>query len=319
MKVEDLSKYQPAVVDLLKRAREKNRLSHAYLFEGESGCGTKEAAQYFAMMLLCEEENSPCLKCNTCERIMYNSHMSVVMIEPINNMISKDQIEALIHDFNYTMIEGSANVYIIKDADKMNTYATNALLKMMEEPAANHYVVLTTTNHKKILDTIVSRCQYVHFNAPASSLVYEHLLSKGLNHEMAQAISYLTLDFDEAMEYSQNEIFKQIFDFAVKITSYKYSKKDTFVEYYLNKEFILSLDNNWHYVFFDLLTILNKELYSVLSGGITSDFEFIKSININNLDKQNILDNIEIINKYESRISAHVNLDLTYCSLFCEY
>jgi len=319
MKVEELIKYQPTVVELLSRAKQKKRLSHAYLFEGEEGSGTKEAALYFSMMLLCKEKDGPCFKCNTCERIIYNSYMSVVLIEPINNVINKEQITSLINDFNHTMIEGDANIYIIKDADKMNTQAVNSLLKMLEEPAPNHYVVLTTTNHHKILDTIVSRCQYVHFNSPSASLVKEHLTNNKIKEDIAYVVSYITLDFDEALNISKDDTFIKLYNLAKSITSLKYKKKDTFVEYYLNKEFLLSLDYKYQYMFLDILTLLNKDLYCVKENIKSQEDILLKDINLKNFDKEYILNNIEIINKYEIRLNSNINLDLLYCSMFCEF
>ena len=98
MTYEVLKKNQPEVIKLLHNAKNKNKLVHAYLFEGDSGTGILEAAKYFAMMLLCDEE-TPCFKCNTCERIEYNSHLNVVLIEPIGDVIRKEQVENLMHDF----------------------------------------------------------------------------------------------------------------------------------------------------------------------------------------------------------------------------
>ena len=106
---DELLKNQSEVIKLLNNAKRKNKLSHAYLFEGDSGTGTLEAARYFAMMLLCEKEQ-PCLTCNTCERIQYNSHMNVVLIEPFGDVIRKEQVENLMHDFSMTSLEKGPQV-----------------------------------------------------------------------------------------------------------------------------------------------------------------------------------------------------------------
>ena len=51
MTYEELIKNQPEVIRLFQNGKKSNRLFHAYLLEGDSGTGTYEAAQYFAMML----------------------------------------------------------------------------------------------------------------------------------------------------------------------------------------------------------------------------------------------------------------------------
>ena len=62
MTYEELKTNQQEVLKLLQNAKKRDKLVHAYLFEGDSGTGTLEAAKYFAMMLLCESENTSILR-----------------------------------------------------------------------------------------------------------------------------------------------------------------------------------------------------------------------------------------------------------------
>ena len=235
MTYEELKKNQSEVIKLLKNAKNKNKLVHAYLFEGDSGTGTLEAARYFAMMLLCNEEE-PCLKCSVCERIEYNSHMNVVLIEPIGDVIRKEQIENLMHDFSMTSLEKGPQIYIIKDADKMNSSAANALLKFLEEPAPDHYAILLTSNHKRLLDTIVSRTQYIHFKPVPRTFIVEQLTQMGVDKDCAYVISHITADFGEAKKFIEEGKLVLFINLAKKIILAPYKKKDQYIEYYLNKQ-----------------------------------------------------------------------------------
>ena len=70
MAFDNIKQSQPKVVQLLENSLKKDRLSHAYLFEGEKGTKKFDTAIYFAQMLLCKaEEHKPCLVCNNCRRI----------------------------------------------------------------------------------------------------------------------------------------------------------------------------------------------------------------------------------------------------------
>lgn len=103
-----------------------------------------------------------------------------------------------------TSLDGTPQVYIIQSADKMNTSASNALLKFLEEPIPNRYAFLTTNNHSRMLDTIVSRCQMIHFKPIPKEYLVEQLKSFGVESDIAYVISYLTTETDVAMKYIED-------------------------------------------------------------------------------------------------------------------
>ena len=58
-------------------------------------------------------------------------------------------------------------IVIIEDAQDMTTEAQNAFLKIMEEPPADTVVILTVTDEKTLLPTVVSRGQIIRVRAPS--------------------------------------------------------------------------------------------------------------------------------------------------------
>lgn len=58
-------------------------------------------------------------------------------------------------------------VILITDADAMNNIATNALLKILEEPPATVYFILITSNKDRLLPTLRSRCRQLAFARPS--------------------------------------------------------------------------------------------------------------------------------------------------------
>ena len=52
---------------------------------------------------------------------------------------------------------------IVWMADKMNTAASNKLLKLLEEPPEKTIFLLISENEEDIIQTIRSRCQVLHF------------------------------------------------------------------------------------------------------------------------------------------------------------
>jgi len=77
--------------------------------------------------------------------------------------------------------EARLRVAVITDAQTMNPAASNALLKVLEEPPDRTMLILTATQTSDLLPTIVSRCQQIRFN-PISRKNIEMLLIE--EHDM---------------------------------------------------------------------------------------------------------------------------------------
>ena len=158
-----LEKAQPYALRILENSIKNNRLSHAYLFTGPNGTYKKEMAYHLAMMLYCKEE-VPCYKCEDCLAIMENRHLNIYYVEPFGQNIKKEQIIALQEEFSKTSLLPGPRIYIINEADKMNSSAANSLLKFIEEPNSDIYGILITEHKENILPTIVSRSMVVAFS-----------------------------------------------------------------------------------------------------------------------------------------------------------
>lgn len=78
--------------------------------------------------------------------------------------ISIDEIRKIIKILNLKPLVPGFRMVVIYEAENATTEAGNALLKILEEPPDETFIILTTTNLSKILPTIVSRCQIVSNN-----------------------------------------------------------------------------------------------------------------------------------------------------------
>lgn len=74
--------------------------------------------------------------------------------------------------------EGGYKVMIIWMADKMNTAASNKLLKLLEEPPNKTVFLLIAANEDHIIDTIKSRCQVLHFPGLSEPTIAEALVQR---------------------------------------------------------------------------------------------------------------------------------------------
>ena len=201
MAFEALKASQQAAIQILLNSYKNKRLSHAYIFEGEAGTKKFETALFFASLLLCDDDNDkPCGECNHCRRIQNQTHPNVYIIRPSKRMVVKEDIQGLQREFNKTALEDGDKIYIISEADTMNAYAANALLKFLEEPHDNIYGILLVKDSHKLLPTIRSRSQTITFHSLPENQIYENLVDQGYEPKMARlsAAIHRTTDSAEA-------------------------------------------------------------------------------------------------------------------------
>lgn len=204
-----LKEKQPLLFQQLQKSFEHGRLAHAYLFEGDTGTGKAEFALWLAKHLFCTNliEQQPCNQCNNCMRINENEHPDVLQIIPDGQTIKVDQIRELKTEFTKSGMETKQKVFLIQQADTMSVGAANSLLKFLEEPEGKVLAILETTSLARMLPTIQSRCQILHFQPLDSQQLISELKQEGVNLQVASLLAELTNSFDKAVEISQDEWF----------------------------------------------------------------------------------------------------------------
>lgn len=168
------------VIEGLWRARRLGRLPHALLFEGPAGIGKFLAARWFAQGLYCAdlEEPSwsePCGQCGGCKRFAAGTHPDFYLLDPlaeelesipVGRIAARDGAADSVCDF-YALrsMEGGARIVLIREFERANTQAQNALLKTLEEPGESALLILESARPDLLLETVRSRCVTVRFEA----------------------------------------------------------------------------------------------------------------------------------------------------------
>lgn len=184
-----------------------DRLTHAWLIHGEEGIGKFQFAHAAAAALLCENQQNhmACGVCQACRWVALNHHPDLRILVPdalseqlgleanqdgevasstksLSNQIRVQQVRELDQKnfFTLTSHRGGAKVLIIYPTERLNHESANAILKILEEPVGDTRFLLVTHSLKKLLPTIVSRCQRLHLPLPDSEQSVAWLAQQGL-------------------------------------------------------------------------------------------------------------------------------------------
>jgi len=176
---------QEHVTQTLRKAIEKNRVAHAYIFSGTRGVGKTTTARILARALNCENGPTPepCGKCDSCKSIMGGSNFDVIEIDGASNN-SVEDIRELRDNVNYSSMGGKHRIYVIDEVHMLSKAAFNALLKTLEEPPKNVIFIFATTEPKRIPDTIHSRCQRYDFRRISTEKILDQLTKICTNEQI---------------------------------------------------------------------------------------------------------------------------------------
>lgn len=112
-----------------------------------------------------------------------------------NSFIGVDDIRS-IDKFIHMSPSGFSGwkMVIIDSADEMNLNASNALLKILEEPPEQTVMILISHNQSRLLPTILSRCRKVYFSCMRKDEIVDGLRGLGfdISSEEARGLSYLS-------------------------------------------------------------------------------------------------------------------------------
>lgn len=153
---------------------------HALLITGAPGVGKLALAARLASSVLCSQRGADgraCGRCKSCLVLKGGGHPDMVLLEHAEDseQIKVDQVRGLIHTLNLSAGLGGYRVALIKDAERMNTNAANALLKTLEEPGARTLLLLCTSHPGRLPATIRSRCQQQHVPLPDTDAARDYL------------------------------------------------------------------------------------------------------------------------------------------------
>jgi DNA polymerase III subunit delta' len=159
-------------LDRLLSGAFSGRLHHALLLSGPSGIGKRLLAERLGRALLCETPIAAgeCGQCKACRLMVAGTHPDLLRISPEEpgKQIRIAQVREELVDFVVrTASIALRKVVLIEPAEAMNLATANCLLKSLEEPSPDTFLLLLSDAPVRLLPTIRSRCRQVPLRPPA--------------------------------------------------------------------------------------------------------------------------------------------------------
>ena len=174
----------------LQARAQHDALPHALLLCGAAGLGKREFARRFVRGLMCARATAgqACGHCRGCQLADAGTHPDIVELtfglrkdRTPRTEIVVEQIRELSARLAMRSQLGGWQVVTVDPADAMNAAAANALLKTLEEPAAQTMLILLADAPWRLPQTIRSRCQRIEFQLPEPSVALAWLQAEGVS------------------------------------------------------------------------------------------------------------------------------------------
>ena len=185
----------------------RDRFPHAVLLHGPEGIGKTRFGERLAQALLCEQplaDGQPCGICLACGWFSQYAHPDFRRVRPENleeapsdegeaesaksakagkaasKEIRIEQIRALGDFMNVSTHRRGRRVVLLHPAEALNSVASNALLKTLEEPPPDTVFIMVSNNIDRLLPTILSRCRKVPMALPDATQALGWLKAQGV-------------------------------------------------------------------------------------------------------------------------------------------
>lgn len=303
----------------LENAVRMNKVSHAYIINGERNAGKEFIAKTFAMALQCEDRQDvePCQECHSCKQAQSGNHPDIIFVTHEKpGTIGVDDIRKQINgDVAIKPYSGPKKIYIVREGEKMTVQAQNALLKTLEEPPEYAVILILTDNVNALLPTILSRCVVLNMKPVKDARIKEYLME---NMEIPDykaniCVAFARGNVGKARLLANSEEFDKVKEEALTLLKYIGEMELHEIVAAIRKINEYKFDVN---DYMDILSIWYRDVLLFKATHDVNNLIFREEIqSIRKVADKSTYEGIERIidalQKSKQRLNANVNFDLT--------
>ena len=299
-----LEKYlddQEIVTKLLLNSIEIDKLSQAYLFVCDDIEYIYKYAKEFTKEIIKKSNLEDNILNNIYKRIDNDEYTELKVVEPSGQFIKKEQLLELQNSVLNKPVEANKIVYIIKNAERLNSSSANSILKFLEEPEEDIIAILLTNNLNMVMPTIKSRCQILNFKNIKQNIG---------NNELFSLFDYDEENIDNLIN-SSIEVVKSLEKRKLNTLIYE---KDLLIEKYKDNNEIQILLNFLSYLYVD-------SLYKKIGKKIRymTNYEEILDLVVENNEINDIISKINLFEDLKNNLKSNVNSKLIFDKLIIEF
>ncbi len=190
---------------MLVKEMEKNSFPKALLLINKDNEYLKHFARAVAMLILDGRYDK---SAENGQKVLSNSHPDVKTYPQGEKLLVADS-EAVVEESFIRPIFANKKVFIINSIDNSMDSAQNKLLKVVEEPSNNVYIIITCTNVNLVLPTIRSRCNKVELGRLEADKIMS-LLPKLSEDEASLVLQVSDGQIGKAVALSKMKNFMQL-------------------------------------------------------------------------------------------------------------
>ena len=282
-------------LDNIYKSINLENLPHGIIINGPKGIGKEIFAKELASELLLNKNTL----LQDCDLLDANNHPDYFILQKDKILLhhitfrktkwDEEKGQRNINDFlGITPSIAINKVALILNAQTMNNECQNALLKNLEEPAPNTYIIMVTDRSNVLLETIYSRCQIFNIPNLSSKEMNAWLSKRGISEINFNDFPsfYTPLKIIEDIENDRHLIFKK---FISVISDYINNKSDIGSLIKDLSSMDINLITKTNYLIEFLKILLRSKLLSEEMSGIYTIFN---SSNFNNLKISNLINEL---------------------------
>ncbi len=252
--------------------KKKGNFFHAILIECDDEVMLDKYVKIFTQTLICKSQTR-CGECRSCKLIDSNSYCDVE-VYPKNKKLSVADIDDLVEKAYLKPLENDFKVFVLNNVQDMNVVSQNKLLKTLEEPPKNTYIILGTTTVYPLLSTILSRVKKFVIKGFKNEEILSVLKDEGFNEEdLIYNVKFSSGKVGEVIRRGNTPLIREVDDLVKNILKNLSSSKEIYL--YANK---ITKENLKDFLHVLNATLLDLTRYKAKQSLIYCETEFIKSI-----------------------------------------